>query len=332
VNVPLGSRGIVEMHKPEYETICSFGALLLNDDLHSVFVLNDLLNRGGIDSISCGGVVAFAIECYTEGILDRQDTGGLDLRWGNAEAIVALTRMIIDREGLGDLLADGVKRAAQRIGRGSEKFAIHCGGVEPAMHNSRFDPGLGITYSCEPAPGRHTVACMQFLEVQSLEKQFSRAKKPPLFASRAEKYRTCGKGEAIAVGVCYKMLVDAAGACLFGTQVGGRLPLCEWMNAATGWDISNDEYLVIGERIQHLRHAFTVREGLNAIRDFRPHPRMYGVPPLENGPLKGVTLDLDALAESYYEAMGWDSATGKPYRERLEKLDMKEVIEGLYMP
>lgn len=330
VSVP-GLPGMEKMHKPEYETVCSFGALSLNDDLDALFVINDLVNRGGIDSISCGGVVAFAIECFTEGILNTGDTGGLELRWGNAEAIVALTRMIINREGLGDLLADGVKRAAQRIGRGSEKFAIHCGGVEPAMHDARFDPGLGIAYYCEPAPGRHTVTCMQFLDVQSLEKQFSKARKPPLFTTRKGKYRSDDKGEALAVGVFYKMLVDAAGACLFGTQVGGRLPLCEWMNAATGWNLTNDEYLVVGERIQHLRQAFTVREGLNAIKDFRPHPRMWGAPPLEHGPLKGVTLDLDTLAESYYRALGWDVATGKPNRKRLEELGMHEVVEGLGM-
>jgi aldehyde:ferredoxin oxidoreductase len=310
-----------KMHKPEYETICAFGALLLNDDLQSIFALNDLVNRGGIDSISCGGALAFAIECYSEGVIDRQDTGGLDLRWGNSEAIVALTRMIINREGLGDILADGVKRAAQRIGRGSEKFAMHYGGVEPAMHDARFDPGLGITYYCDPAPGRHSTSCMQFLDIQSLDRQFT---------TRREKYRCDDKAEAVAVGVYYKMLVDAAGVCLFGTQVGGGLPLCEWLNAATGWDLANDEYLLIGERIQQIKHAFTVREGLNAIRDFRPPPRLYGDPPLRSGPLKGVTLDIDAAAESYYRVMGWDPITGRPDPARLLELEMTEVIEALY--
>jgi aldehyde:ferredoxin oxidoreductase len=330
VSVTDGPYRIDTMHKPEYETICSFGALLCNDDLHSVFLLNDLVNRGGIDSISCGGVLAFALECYDRGIIDQQDTGGLDLRWGNSDAIVALTKMIISREGLGDLLADGVKLAAERIGRGSDKFAMHYGGVEPAMHDARFDPGLGITYYCEPAPGRHTGSCMQFLEVQSLEKQFTRAKTPPLFTTRRGKYRLDDKAEAIAVGMFYKMLVDAAGACLFGTQVGGNLPLCEWMNAATGWDLSHDEYLVIGERIGQLRRAFTLREGINPVRDFRPNPRLYGDPPLQSGPLKGVTVDIDALAASYHRVMGLDPVTGRPELARLRELGMEEVAEGLY--
>ncbi len=125
------------------------------------------------------------------------------------------------------------------------------------------------------------------------------------------------------------MLVDAAGACLFGTQVGADLPLCEWMNAATGWALSNDEYLVIGERISQLRHAFNLREGLNPLRDFRPHTRIYGDPPLTSGPLKGVTLDLDKLAASFYEAMHWNVTDGKPDREHMEKLGLTDVADAL---
>ncbi len=330
VTMPTDSCTREKMHKPEYETICAIGDLLLNDDLPAILRINDMLNRGGIDSISCGGVLAFAIECFTEGIIDAHDTGGLNLTWGDAEAITELTRMIIHREGIGDILADGVKVAAERIGRGSEKYAVHCGGVEVPMHDAKLDPGLGMTYHCEPTPGRHTVSSLQFLEVQSLEKQFSRAKAMPLISSRKERYRCDDKGDAIAVGSSYKMLVDAAGACLFGTQVGGGLPLCEWMNAVTGWGLSNDEYLVIGERIEQLRHAFNIREGLNPIKDFRPHPRVYGDPPLTKGPLKGVTVDVDALAKSFYKAMSWDLCTGKPYLEKLQDLGLTEVIEIFY--
>ena len=157
-----------------------------------------------------------------------------------------------------------------------------------------------------------------------------RAKSVPLISSRKDRYRSDDKGEAISVGTSYKMLVDAAGACLFGTQVGGGLPLCEWMNAVTGWDLSNDEYLLTGERIEQLRHAFNIREGLNPIRDFRPHPRVYGDPPLTRGPLEGVTLDVDALAKSYYDAMSWDPGTGMPDIAKLRELALIEVIETFY--
>ena len=327
VTVTDGPYKIDKMHKPEYETICAFGTMVLNDDLHSIFKLNDMVNRAGIDSISCGSTVAFAVECYTNGILTKQDTDGLELTWGNSQAVIKLTEMMIDRTGLGDTLADGVKVAAEKIGKGAEKYAVHCGGVEAPMHNPKFDPGWGFTYYLEPAPGRHTVACNQFFEMQHLQKHFSRARRSALKSAGA--YRYAKEAHQTAVGAYYKMLVDCAGACLFGTQVGGPLPVCEWMNAATGWNLSHDEYLVIGERIQQLRYAFTIREGINPVRAFRPHPRLYGDPPLDFGPMKNVTLEIDAMAEAYCKANQWDPTTGVPARERLQQLGLSEAIEAL---
>jgi len=330
VSIKEGPSSIKEMHKPEYETLCAFGSLLLNDDIYSIFRINDLVNRAGMDSISCGASVAFAIECYESGILSKEDTGGLDLRWGNSEAISGLVEKIVGREGLGDILADGVKHAAERIGRGSEKFAVHCGGVEAPMQDPRYDPGVIISYFCEPTPARHTISSYLWLDLQEIHKKFSRASKMPLFVSRKGRYNNEGKGEILALGSLYKMLIDCTGACLFGTEVGGEIPLCEWMNAATGWNLTNDEYLVIAERVHKLRHSFNVREGLNPIRDFRPHPRLYGDPPQEKGPSRNVTIDIDTLAESYYRAMHWDRESGKPERERLEELGLHDVSREFY--
>jgi len=320
---------VEEMHQPEYETICAFGALLLNDDLSTIFRINDLLNRAGMDTISCGAAVAFAIECVENRILTKTETGGLELRWGHGEGIVRLVEKIICREGIGDLLADGVKRASEKIGRGSERYAVHCGGVEAPMHDPKFDPGFLLSYCCEPTPGRHTICSYQYLDLQHLEDQFSRAGKVPLFSTRGQRYRCDDKVGAVAIDSFYKMLVDCAGACLFGTQVGGPIPLCEWMNAATGWDLSRDDYLVAGERVHMLRHAFNIREGLNPVRDFRPHPRIRGDPPLGHGPARGVILDFDTLARSYYETMHWDLETGRPAREHLNALGLDDVAEAL---
>jgi aldehyde:ferredoxin oxidoreductase len=318
------------MHRPEYETLCAFGALILNDDLASIFRVNDLLNRAGIDTISCGTAVAFATECFEKGILTTQDTDGLELSWGDSKAMVALTEMIIQRKGLGDLLADGVRIAAQRIGRGAEAYAVHCGGMEPPMHDPKFDPGFGMAYLCGPTPGRHMVSSYMLLDLERLDRRFKRAGKPPAFMTPKERFRYDNKGEAMALGTFFRMLVDAAGCCAFGTQVGGDIPLVEWLNSATGWNLSGEEYLVIGERVEQLRHAFNVREGLNPVRDFRMHPRMCGNPPLEKGPAKGIALDQDAMASAYYEAMGWDVSTGLPHKERLEGLGLDDVLSALY--
>jgi len=324
-----GRGGRVEVHKPEYETLAAFGSLVLNHDLEAIIRLNDLVNRAGMDSISCGAAAAFAVECFEEGLINREDTGGLTLAWGEPQGLIRLTEMIIRREGIGDLLADGVARAAAAIGQGAERLAVHCGGVEPPMHDPKYDPGYGLAYCCEPTPGRHTITAYQLQDLQHLEEQFSRAARVPALTTQRKKYQLQGKAGGLAVTSFYKMLVDAAGVCLFGTQVGAGMPLGEWMNAATGWNLTNDEYLVIGERIHQLRHAFNFRQGINPIRDFKPHPRLLGRPPLEKGPLKGISLDLEAMAAEYYQVMGWDRTDGSPSGERLAELGLEEILEEL---
>ena len=321
---------IEEMHKPEYETLCAFGTLTLTDDLSTIMKLNDLANRGGVDSISCGAVAAFAIECFENGVLTADDTGGLELGWGNAESLLRLTEMIINREGIGDILADGVRIAAQKIGRGAEKYAVHCGGVEPPMHDPKFDPGFAAAYHCEPTPGRHTITSLQYLDLEELNKRFSRAKKAPFISSHKARYTYDDKGEDLMVASFFKMIMDGCGLCLFGTQVGGNMPVAEWINAATGWDFTNDDYLATGERIHLLRHSFNVREGLNPITDFRPHRRIQGDPPQEKGPAKGVTIDLDQMAASVYQACRWRLEDGKPELGHLAKMGLDEVIQAFY--
>ncbi len=330
VSYEQGARPIERMHKPEYETLCAFGSLLLNDDLGSIMVCNDLCNQAGIDTISTGAAVAFAIECFEHGLLTTDDTDGLELAWGDAASIVTLVERIIAREGIGDLLADGVKPAAERIGKGADRFAIHSGGIEAPMHDSKFDPGYLATYTCEPTPGHHTISSFTYLELQVLEKQFSRAPKLPPIAFKRSKSKPEGKGEMLAVDSFYKMLVDATGACFFGTQVGGPLPLVDWMNAATGWSLSADDYLAIGERIHQLRHAFNVREGINPAKDCQPHPRLYGDPPLSSGPFRGTTLDAQGFIAEYYRAMRWDEDDGRTDQTHLAQIGLPEVAEKLY--
>jgi aldehyde:ferredoxin oxidoreductase len=164
---PLGCGGIIDItagryqgttgHKPEYETMAAFGGLLMHDGLEGIIELNEMCNRAGLDTISAGGTIAFAIECFQKGIIDQKLTNGLNLHWGKTEEIIKLTEMIINREGFGDQLADGVKMAAEKIGNGSSAFAVHAGGQELPMHDSRLDHGYAIAYQCEPTPGRHTI-------------------------------------------------------------------------------------------------------------------------------------------------------------------------------
>jgi aldehyde:ferredoxin oxidoreductase len=217
-----------------------------------------------------------------------------------------------------------VKRAADRIGPAAEPFAVHCGGIEAPMHDPKLDPGWGYTLHAEPSPGRHTVSCNQFLDMQHLTDKFTRARE----AARTRGPASVRMAQENTVGAMYKTLVDCAGLCLFGTQVGGDFPVCEWLRATTGWDRDNDEWLRVGERVRALRHAFNLREGINPIRDFRPHGRVYGSPPLKTGPLKGVTLDIDQMARDFCAANHWDPDTGKPDTTHLRELDLEEVMDG----
>ncbi len=327
VRVSAGPYPVGETHRPEYETVCGFGGLVLNDDLFTIFKLNDLCNRGGVDSISCAAVAAFAVECFENGVLTVADTGGLNLSWGDGEALVQLVEMIIERRGIGDVLAEGVRRAAARIGRGAEAYAVHVGGVEPPMHDPKFDPGFAPVYTCDPSPGRHTTASYTYLDLMRLEKTFRQAKKIPALVTHKQRHTYEGTGASLAVNTRYKMLLDAAGACLFGASVGGALPLCEWLNAATGWNREPDDYLVAAERIHQLRHAFNVREGINALRDCRPHGRVLGEPPLSNGPSRNITIDIDTMAAEYYAAFGWDPRDGTPRPEHLKEIELVELID-----
>jgi len=142
-------------HKPEYETCAAFGILCLNDNLESIVKLNDICNQYGLDTISTGAILAFAIDCYENGLINKEDTDDIELTWGNHRAMVAMAEKLAKREGFGDVLADGVKMAAEKIGKGADKYAFHAHGQELPMHDPTFAPSFGSSYQSAPTPGRH---------------------------------------------------------------------------------------------------------------------------------------------------------------------------------
>ncbi len=312
-------------HKPEYETCSSFGPLLLNKNLNSIFYINELLNRAGMDSISAGNTVAFAIECYENNILTKKDTDGLNLSWGNARAIISLIEKMIAREGIGDILADGAKAAASKIAYGSEKYAMHNGGQEPGMHDARFDPMIGVHYSVDPTPGRHTVGSGSFYKSMRLWEKVSWApvvKKHP----KAQEYIPSEKEALKAVaGACFKQVIDGSGGCLFAAILGVQhWKVFEWLNYTTGWDKTADEYMEIGKRIQTLRQLFNIREGIDPA-DFKLNRRLSGDVPLKDGPLKGLKVPIDEMMSRYWKAIGWDEKSGIPLKETVADLGLDEM-------
>ena len=310
-------------HKPEYETLGAFGTMCLNDDLESINLCNEICNRQGLDTISAACTIAFAIECYENGLITDEDTGGIQLTWGNAEAIVAMTRAIADGTGFGKVLADGAKVAAERIGKGSEKYAIHIGGEEVPMHDPRLNPGLATSYKMDATPGRHTQ-----MGAWTVEGQFA---PPGLYDKEIDKYTYSGKGEAHAVVSNNYHAATSAGMCMFAWCNLKPEALVDSLTCTTGHKYTLEEVQQIGARVAALRIAFNLREGVRNV-DIPLPGRVVGSPPLEAGPLKGVTVDLDTQVRDYLEVMGWDTETGAPTKETLEALGLEFVAADLRSP
>ena len=296
--------------------------MCLNDNLEAIHFGNSLCNRYGLDTISTGCTVAFAIECYENGILTKEDTGGLELTWGNGEAIAEVTRQIAQGEGFGGgVLADGAKMAAERIGRGAEKYAIHIEGEEVPMHDPRYNPGLATSYKMDATPARHTQ-----MGSWTHEDGFS---PPGLVVEEFAKYTYSGKGVAHRKISNHFHVTSSAGMCMFiWCQLGPEV-VPKLLHYVTGHAYTVDEFDTMGARIAALRMAFNIREGKRNIGFHVPN-RVIGSPPLESGPLKGVTVDIDTQVADYMEAMGWDPQTGIPKKETLLEMGLDQVAADLY--
>lgn len=289
---------VAGVRRPEYETQGAFGTLCLNNNTESIAMVNDICNRYSLDTISAGCAIAFAIECYENGLITKKDTDGIELTWGNHRSIVAMTEKMAKREGLGDILADGVKVAAERIGKGSEKYAIHIGGQELGMHDPKLlspddpDAPSAARYQMDATPGRHTQ----------------------------------GFGPSGFQG----HVINTAGLCFFGYfAVDPVKYIVAFMSAVTGWDRSIDELLKAGERIANMRHVFNLREGINPL-ELKVHPRIIGKPPYETGPLAGVTADIEAQNYWNLGALDWDRVTTKPSKKKLQELGLEDVVKDLW--
>jgi aldehyde:ferredoxin oxidoreductase len=288
------------VHRPEYETLAAFGPMCLNDNLESIIKVNDICNRYGLDTMSTGSTIAFAMECYENDVIAKKDTGDIELAWGNHRAIVAMVEKMAKREGFGAILADGSRMAAKKIGHGAEKYAFHCHGQELPMWDPRFIPAYGCAYQWDPTPGRHTQSGHSGRD---------------------------GQFDAKLKGL--KHLTHVAGVCIVGNFFFPQDWLIKSLAAVTGWELSPEEVKGIYERISAIRQAFNLREGLIP-EDFKLRGRPVGDPPLTEGPNANVMLDLDALARKYLEDMDWDPITGRPSLKKLLELDLDDVARDIW--
>jgi aldehyde:ferredoxin oxidoreductase len=290
--------------------------------MESVIYANELCNLHGFDTISAGATIAFAIECFENNILTKKDTDGVDLTWGNADAIIDIMEKMCRREGIGDLLADGAREAAKKIGGGAEQYVMDvCGELVP-MHDPRHAPGWGATYVSDAVPARHTRGGTQFAE--------SGMAPPHLFGTlglppKIEPYNPEGKGKMHGVLAAYQHLINTAGLCLFAHD-GLSFKYREVINAITGWDLSIDDLIKTGRRIHTTLHAFNLREGFKP-GDYILPSRIEGKPPFKVGAFKDLTLDIEELKRQFYEeGMHYDIQTGEIRKETIEELGLKDIF------
>ncbi|MCH8065630.1 MAG: aldehyde ferredoxin oxidoreductase family protein [Chloroflexi bacterium] len=304
-------------HRAEYETAAAFGSMALMADIDALQYANHLCNQYGIDVISAGATVAFAVECYENGLITKEDTGGLELTWGNTDAIIEFLKLMGTREKIGDLFADGIKVAMEKLGPASEPFAMEVGGEELPMHDPKLQPEYYTSYKLDPTPARHT--------------QYEGSPRPEwnVPAREMDSKVYAGRGEHHKGTSEYMHVVNATGMCQFIMVAGpnGRIP--EWINLTTGWDTTNEEIRQVGERIANLRMAFSVREG-DIVTKRRIPDRLIGKPAQETGPLEGITLDTEALESDFLRACGWDGDTATPSRAKLEELGLKDVADVIH--
>jgi len=313
-----GKYPIKESGRPEYETDGMFGAGLGAGDPEVVNWCNHLCNDYGFDTISFGATIAWAMECYVKGLFTLEETGGIDLKWGNTDAIVKMAEaMCKATTEMGKVLNNGSVAASKHYNRGME-YAMHAGGIETPQHDPRLSPGLSRTYKYDPTPGRHVKGGQGFTVASGF---------PP-----EVKYNFDDPENAVRDidGVIDAEITNLAGFCVF-TDVAmpaGIKPRI--LTALTGVDYSGDNARKLGLRSYTMRHAFNLREGLKRDDTFISS-RIVGVPPMEDGPHTGITIETEKLADMFFKALDWDPDTMTPSKAALEELGgLENVIAEIY--
>ena len=306
----------------EYESISAFTSFIMNDDMDAAVHATYLCNAYGLDTISAGAAIAFAMECYERGILTKSDFDGLDMSWGNMDSTVKMIEKIAKRDGIGDVLANGVKRAAQTIGKNSEEFAIHVKGLEGAAHDPRSGKALALTYGAGNIGMSH-IHPIEGMAYDAYKVDFGLISYGLKDPNEVDRFDEAGKGFASKILHDFGIIPDVIGLCKFYIYA-GLTPddVSEQISALTGWKIDGHELLKIGERVYNLQRMFNVREGISRKDDQLPK-RVKSIP--EFGKYSKVQesaiKDYDAMLDEYYEARGWNK-NGIPTQKKLEELDL----------
>jgi aldehyde:ferredoxin oxidoreductase len=317
---------------PEYETIATLGSYCGVDDLPAIAYANQLCNMYGMDTISCGATVAFAMDCFEQGLITPEDTGGVGLRFGNAEAMVQMVQQIADREGFGDILAEGAARAAGRISTGAESLPVVVKGHDLPAHMPEVKRSLALIYAVNPFGADHQSSEHDPSYGDDYECYGDRMAMLDLLDPQSELGLEPEKIRYAIYTQRFYSLMDSINLCQFvygpAWQLYGPNQLVEMARAVTGWDVSLWELMKVGERRLNMMRAFNAREGFTREHDVLP---LKVAQPKEGGPTDGVFVDpadLERAKDTYYAMCGWDQQ-GIPTRTKLEELSLGWVADEI---
>lgn len=311
---------------PEYESLAALGSDCGVDDLIALSLANERCAALGLDTISTGAAIAFAMECYQNGLIGDADDEGRPIEFGDTDTMLRLVDDIGHRRGIGDLLAEGVKRAAEKIGPASEKYALHVKGQEVPMHEPRIKHGLGLGYIVSPTGADHQHNMHDPIYATESHAMMRMRQYYPFETLQAHGFDD-NKLKLLLTHTNFRHAVDSSGMCHFLPYSPEQLSGV--MNAATGWDTDKWELLRIGERASTLARLYNIREGLDHATDELPKRFFGGF--RNNNSATGKPLDREELLRwrsKYYEAMGWDARTGVPGAERLAELGVGWASEA----
>lgn len=320
---------------PEFETLAAFGSMCGVAQMEAGPKGHELCNRLGLDTVSTGATIAFAMECFKNGILTKEDLGGLSLSFGNAEAMLKMIEMIAYRQGFGDTLAEGCARAAVKIGKGAERFAMHVKGQEFAMAEPRSKFGLGLAYALSPTGADHLQHEHDGAFDSALTGYSHSADDPSIFVKTLFPMGMLEPVKGLSMGwekvrlftylQHYWSLFNCLDICIFTFEPVRTFKvnhLVDIVKAVTGWDTSLWELMKAGERATTLTRCFNLKHGLKPEDDRLPDRLFEG---LEAGFLKGSKLDRQEFEKAvrlYYEMMGWDGESGVPTEGKVYELGM----------
>jgi aldehyde:ferredoxin oxidoreductase len=300
---------------PELETLVGFGSNLMCTSMEGISYANELCNRFGIDTISCSVTIGLAYYLYEKGVLTKKDTGGLVLNWGEIDPAIELVKMIAERRGIGDLLAEGTREMAKKFG--VEEEAMHVKGLEIPFHDIRGVSGLAVSYAVSPRGACHNFSVLYLVEMgQTL---------PELGLVSEDRMSNDGKAELAFNSENFRAVYSAMQMCMFANppveDIVSMLSLC------TGLKVAPQDLLKIGERIIMAKRVMNLRLGLTPKDDTLPK---HALKPLAEGPTGGNVPDLNRQLKEYYALRGWDPITGHPSKERLQELGIESL--SAYLP